>query len=709
MQNMAHIRRKIFLSRSCLSTHPQRIYHPQKNIPVKQIPKLLGIISGTLILENRGRTNYSNNSRVQDLAAINNNNTRYFFSSLPPHPQGHEPVFSGSSNLHSKPSSWVSRVLEILLNPDSNSILETSLEELCAESSLRLSPQFITHVLRTPKVQKSPKIAFRFFNWAGKQQGFDHELASYVAVIDSLGAVKDVDSIRAVAPALKAKIFENHENVEDTKNSGNLENGENPKSKLELYACNILMKNFGRTGMVEEAWDIWHAMKENGIKPEIFTYNCLIDALVNGDCVERAERILEMMIEEGRVGCRVGPDVVTYNMIIKGVCKAGRLEAAMDYLRQMEVNQCFPDQITYLTLMQAFHAEGRFEQTLSLFQEMPDRKLAIPSHAYNLVICGLCNEGRPYEGNKLLGDMLRKECKPNLAIYTTLIDSFFKVGDKENALKLLEQVQERGYKLDKFTCSTVVNGLCKVGEVEQAWDFLERSQVLGLDVNAFSYSAIIDGLSKAGKIGEAEKVFRAMSERGCAGDVCCFNAIIDGLCKAAELQKAMRILCRMEREGCEPTVYTYTILIDGHFKVRNSEAALKLWDEMIDRGISPTAVSFRTLSTGLCLSGNVTRACRILDELATMGVVPDTAYADMIKVLCKAGRVKQACKLADGIIDRGREVPGKLRCAFINALRKAGKADLAFKMVHSRIGIGYNRSGRIKRRIKFRTLVEPDR
>ncbi|GLJ28503.1 hypothetical protein SUGI_0560840 [Cryptomeria japonica] len=642
---MAHIRRKIFLSRSCLSTHPQRIYHPQKNIPVKQIPKLLGIISGTLILENRGRTNYSNNSRVQDLAAINNNNTRLLWKSCAP----------------KVPSD-------------------------CRHNSLHM-----------------------FFNWAGKQQGFDHELASYVAVIDSLGAVKDVDSIRAVAPALKAKIFENHENVEDTKNSGNLENGENPKSKLELYACNILMKNFGRTGMVEEAWDIWHAMKENGIKPEIFTYNCLIDALVNGDCVERAERILEMMIEEGRVGCRVGPDVVTYNMIIKGVCKAGRLEAAMDYLRQMEVNQCFPDQITYLTLMQAFHAEGRFEQTLSLFQEMPDRKLAIPSHAYNLVICGLCNEGRPYEGNKLLGDMLRKECKPNLAIYTTLIDSFFKVGDKENALKLLEQVQERGYKLDKFTCSTVVNGLCKVGEVEQAWDFLERSQVLGLDVNAFSYSAIIDGLSKAGKIGEAEKVFRAMSERGCAGDVCCFNAIIDGLCKAAELQKAMRILCRMEREGCEPTVYTYTILIDGHFKVRNSEAALKLWDEMIDRGISPTAVSFRTLSTGLCLSGNVTRACRILDELATMGVVPDTAYADMIKVLCKAGRVKQACKLADGIIDRGREVPGKLRCAFINALRKAGKADLAFKMVHSRIGIGYNRSGRIKRRIKFRTLVEPDR
>ena len=56
--------------------------------------------------------------------------------------------------------------------------------------------------------------------------------------------------------------------------------------------------------------------------------------------------------------------------------------------------------------------------------------------------------------------------------------------------------------------------------------------------------------------------------------------------------------------------------------------------------------------------------------MATIGVVLDTAYSDMINVLCKAGRVEQAYKLADGIIDRGREIPGKVRSIFINALRK---------------------------------------
>jgi hypothetical protein len=42
----------------------------------------------------------------------------------------------------------------------------------------------------------------------------------------------------------------------------------------------------------------------------------------------------------------------------------------------------------------------------------------------------------------------------------------------------------------------------------------------------------------------------------------------------------------------------------------------------------------------------------------------------------------------------------------INALRKAGNTDLAVKLVHSKIGIGYERSGSIKRRVKFQTLIE---
>uniref|UniRef100_A0A0V0HUZ0 Putative pentatricopeptide repeat-containing protein, mitochondrial-like n=1 Tax=Solanum chacoense TaxID=4108 RepID=A0A0V0HUZ0_SOLCH len=195
-------------------------------------------------------------------------------------------------------------------------------------------------------------------------------------------------------------------------------------------------------------------------------------------------------------------------------------------------------------------------------------------------------------------------------------------------------------------------------------------------------------------------------EKGCTRDSYCYNALIDALAKNGKIDEALVLFKRMEDEGCDQTVYTYTILISGMFKEHQNEEALKLWHMMIDKGITPNAASFRALSTGLCLSGKVARACKILDELAPMGVILETAFEDMINVLCKAGRIKEACKLADGIVDRGREIPGKVRTVLINALRKTGNADMAVKLMHSKIGIGYDRMGSIKRRVRFRVLVE---
>lgn len=72
----------------------------------------------------------------------------------------------------------------------------------------------------------------------------------------------------------------------------------------------------------------------------------------------------------------------------------------------------------------------------------------------------------------------------------------------------------------------------------------------------------------------------------------------------------------------------------------------------------------------------------------------------------KTGRIKEACKLADGIVDRGREIPGRVSTILINALRKAGSADLAMKLMHGKIGNGYDIMDSIKRRVKFRLPFE---
>lgn len=55
---------------------------------------------------------------------------------------------------------------------------------------------------------------------------------------------------------------------------------------------------------------------------------------------------------------------------------------------------------------------------------------------------------------------------------------------------------------------------------------------------------------------------------------------------------------------------------------------------------------------------------------------------------------------------REEVVPGRICTVISMLLRKIGQADLAMKLMHSKIGIGYERMGSVKRRVKFRTLLE---
>lgn len=596
---------------------------------------------------------------------------------------------------HRHPSPWLARVVALLRNSSS---VESDLDDYCRRFLIRLSPAFVTQALRSQDLRDRPEIALRFFRWAARQRHYrQHCLESYVALVDIFSSPSPHPP-----PDRDAVV---RQLVSEVRALGLL---------LTPPACGSLIKSLGAMAMVEDLLWVWRRMKESGAEPSVWTYNCLLGGLVNASFLDSAEKVFDVMRSGEKPGIR--PDVVSYNLMIKGYCRAGDTRAAMEMLAEMDDagkgggahdGVVSPDKITYMMLIQAHYADGDSGACLRLYHEMEEKGLEVPSHAYSLVMGGLCRAGKPFEATALLERMAERGCRANVAIYTMLMDSFAKAGNERRAMELLERMKEEGLEPDEVTHGVVVNCLSKAGRAEEAAAWLRRCKDRGVPINAVLYASVIDGLGKAGMAETAVKLFDEMAEvDGLVPDSFCYNALMDALCRAGRVDEALGLLGRMEREGCDQTVYTYTILLEGLFKDRRNEEALKLWDAMLDRAVTPTPASFRVLSRGLCLSGKVASACRLLDELAPLGVVPETAHEDMIGVLCRAGRVEQACKLADGIVDRGREVPGRVRTVFINALRKAGKAELAIKLMHSKIGIGYDRVGSIKRRVKFQSLLK---
>ncbi|CAA6658432.1 unnamed protein product [Spirodela intermedia] len=579
-------------------------------------------------------------------------------------------VAATPSRDHRHPSPWLARVAALLR--DSSSV-ESALDDYCRHFLIRLSPAFVSQALRNPDLRDRPEIALRFFRWAARQRHYrQHCLESYVALVE---------------------IFPPRRTRHPTRRSGAAADLRGTCAGPSSDIAGLRLPHQVPRGDGHGGGSSVGLAPDEGERGEasVWTYNCLLGGLVNASFLDSAEKVFDVMRSGEKPGIR--PDVVSYNLMIKAYCRAGDTRAAMELLAEIDDagkggggahdGVVSPDKITYMMLIQAHYADGDSGACLRLYHEMEEKGLEVPSHAYSLVMGGLCSAGKPFEATALLERMAERGCRANVAIYTMLMDSFAKVGNERRAMELFERMKKEGLEPDEVTHAWA----------EEAAEWLRHCKDRGVPVNAVLYASVIDGLGKVGMVETAMKLFDEMVEEdGLLPDSFCYNALMDALCRAGRVDEALGLLGRMEREGCDQTVYTYTILLEGLFKDHRNEEALKLWDAMLDRGVTPSPVSFRVLCRGLCLSGKVASACRLLDELAPMGVVPETAHEDMIGVLCRAGRVEQACKLADGVVGRGREVPGR--------------AELAIKLMHSKIGIGYDRVGSIKRRVKFQSLLK---
>jgi len=64
----------------------------------------------------------------------------------------------------------------------------------------------------------------------------------------------------------------------------------------------------------DEAWDIFMEMRSLNVRPDLFTYNILINACAHKQSVPTALELMGTMRKD-----KITPDLVTYNSLVK-VC-----------------------------------------------------------------------------------------------------------------------------------------------------------------------------------------------------------------------------------------------------------------------------------------------------------------------------------------------------------------------------------------------------
>lgn len=86
------------------------------------------------------------------------------------------------------------------------------------------------------------------------------------------------------------------------------------------------------------------------------------------------------------------PNVRTYNVLINGLCKFGRMNQGYDYFAIMESKGIVANKYTYTILISENCNSGKWDEAFQLYREMLDRGIEPDSFTHSALLKQLCKD-----------------------------------------------------------------------------------------------------------------------------------------------------------------------------------------------------------------------------------------------------------------------------------------------------------------------------
>ncbi|KAL5993163.1 hypothetical protein ACLOJK_014085 [Asimina triloba] len=405
---------------------------------------------------------------------------------------------------------------------DVNQRMEDALETV----GLDLTHELVDEMLQ--RLRYEEKIAFRFFTWAGHQEGYSHQPKSYDDMIDILSSTK-----------YKAKQFGIVCDILDYMKRKN-------KDSVPVEILLTMLRKYAEKHLT-------HLQKFTGkrrirvkTQPEINAFNFLLDALCKCCLVEEAYAMFS------KVKNKFNPDANTYNILFFGWCRVRNPIRGMKILEEMIEMGHNPENFTYNAAIDTFCRAGMVSEALELFEFMRTKGSTMSSptaKTYAIMIVALAKSGRMDECYRLLSDMRSSGCLPDVSTYKELIEGMCLAGKVEEAYKFLEEMGNKGYPPDIVTYNCFMKVLCKLNKADEAMSLFGRMVEVGCIPSVQTYNMLITMFFEMGEPDGAFDTWNEIDKRGCLRDIETYCVMIEGLFGSGRSEDACFLLEDLSKLG----------------------------------------------------------------------------------------------------------------------------------------------------------------
>lgn len=272
------------------------------------------------------------------------------------------------------------------------------------------------------------------------------------------------------------------------------------------------------------------------------------------------------------------PDTKMYTILIYGWCKIGRIDMAEKFLKDMVGRGIEPNVVTYNVLLNgvcrraSLHPESRFERTIRNVE-------------------------------KVFDEMRERGIEPDVTSFSIVLHVYSRAHKPELSLDKLKLMREKGIYPSVATYTSVVKCLCSCGRLEDAEKLLEEMVRNGVSLCAATYNCFFKEYGGRKDADSALKLYRKMKEEClCMPSIHTYNILVGMFLKLNRMEIVKDIWDDMRESGEGPDLDSYTVLIHGLCEKLKWREACQFFVEMIERGFLPRKVTFEMLYRGLIQS-----------------------------------------------------------------------------------------------------------
>ncbi|CAL9205043.1 unnamed protein product [Musa hybrid cultivar] len=366
-------------------------------------------------------------------------------------------------------------------------------------------------------------------------------------------------------------------------------------TERDAISWNSMVDGYLKDGNVVAAQKLFDEM-DNGKKNTV-TWNTMLGGYAASiDMIDVARELFDSMPER---------DLVSWNLMIDGYIKCGRLVDAEELFERMPVR----DVISWATMIDGYTGIGRIDLAKQFFELMPQKDVI----TWNIMMDGYVKNGRHLEALNLFTEMQAKgNPAPDITTLATALTAIAELGRVDDGIAIHDYIERTKLALDGQLGVALVDMYSKCGRLEDALKVFETS---GTSVD--HWNAMIGGLAIHGRGNLALQLFWEMKRCSLKPDDITFIGVLNACSHAGLVKEGLMCFEIMRRDyALEPKVQHYACMIDILGRAGQLEEALNLIRSM---PIEPNDVVWRSLLSACRNHRNVGMGQKLLKGLTQGG------------------------------------------------------------------------------------------